>query len=155
MAAIPLVLTPSRPLVPVQKVVAMLRRQGHGGALATRVERVYNAYSKRNEGLGPLLAFVPAGTTVIGFAGHDDLETGLWKPFGSRKIIHVCGDDTPEQLRSKGITFIFLGTFGLARVSPDGLEPWLKRMNAELVQTVPLALRGDNQPQNWYVVKLL
>jgi hypothetical protein len=58
-------------------------------------------------------------------------------------------------LRSKGITFIFLGTFGLARVSPDGLEPWLKRMNAELVQTVPLALRGDNQPQNWYVVKLL
>jgi hypothetical protein len=154
MAAIPLVLTPSRPLVPVQKVVAILRDRGHGGALAGRVERVYNAYSKRNEGLAPLLAFVPAGTTVIGYAGHDDLETGLWKPFGSRRIVHVCGDDTPEQLRSKGITFILIGTFGLARISPDGLEPWLKRMNADLVQTVPLALRGDNQPQNWYVVRL-
>jgi hypothetical protein len=154
MAAIPLVLTPSRPLVPVQKLVTVLRRHGHGGALAARVERVYGAYSKRNEGLAPLLAFLPPGIRVLGYAGHDDLETGLWKPFGSRRLVHICRDDTNEQLKAQGVSFILLGAYGLSRISSEGLEVWLTRLNADLVQTVPLALRAGDQPQDWYVVKL-
>jgi len=35
-----------------------------------------------------------------------------------------------------------------------GFDDWFKKMNAQLIQTIPLNLRAATGPADWYLLKL-
>ena len=81
---LPLILSPARPLFPVQKLLTSL-----GDNLRfTRVCDVYQAYRQRSNCWDPILTILPPDIKTLGFFSHgDDVEAPLWKPYGQRKII--------------------------------------------------------------------
>jgi hypothetical protein len=84
---------------------------------------------------------------------YDDPETSLWRPFGSRRIEHVCPGDTAADVKARGVEYILLKekNFGWSNYT---LEDWLQRMNAQVVWKIPLNLRASSGPLDWYLVKL-
>jgi len=154
LSAAPLLLRPERPLVPVRPIVAMLHNSGLNGPLLSRVERVFSVYSQRGDAFAPALQALPSDTEVLGLVTYDDPESTLWKPFGSRRIFHVCPEDTGQDLRNRGIRYILVGKVRFPLVFTEGFEEWLSRMNAEVAQEIPLALRAADGPKPWYIVRL-
>ena len=87
---VPLVLSPARPLFPVQK---LLNSIGDNPRF-TRVRQVYQAYMQRGACWDPILTILPPNIKTLGFFCHeDDLEAPLWKPFGLRKIVSTDEKD--------------------------------------------------------------
>jgi hypothetical protein len=83
----------------------------------------------------------------------DDPETSLWRPFGERRIVHVCPGDAAADLKARGVEYILARSRLMGTTFPD-LDTWLKEMNAQLVQKFPLNLRASSGPLDWYLVKL-
>jgi hypothetical protein len=87
---VPLVLSPARPLFPVQKLLTSI---GDSPRFA-RVSAVYQAYLQRGACWDPILNILPPDTKNLGFFSHgDDLEAPLWKPYGQRKIVSTGEQD--------------------------------------------------------------
>ena len=81
---VPMVLSPARPLFPVQKLLTSIGDNPR----FTRVCDVYQAYRQRSNCWNPILKILPPDIKTLGFFSHgDDLEAPLWKPYGQRKII--------------------------------------------------------------------
>jgi hypothetical protein len=154
LSAAPLVLRPERPLVPVRPTLALLHRAGWNGPLLSRVERVFSVYSQRGDAFTPALEALPSDAQVLGLVTYDDPESTLWKPFGARQIIHVCPEDTGEDVRNRGIRYILVGKARFPLVFTESFEGWLSRMDAEVVKELPLALRAADGPKPWYIVRL-
>lgn len=153
-AALPVICSPARPLFPWKTSTAMLRKIGCPEHLVHRAEQVYSVYSHRSDGFAPIIPSLPAGTRVVGLVTYDDPEAALWRPFGSRRVIHVCRDDTADILRAEGLTYILVSSEKFRMDFRPPFDQWLASMNGTLVDTVPLALRAGEGPVDWYVVKL-
>jgi hypothetical protein len=81
---VPLILSPARPLFPVQKLLTSIGDTPR----FTRVCDVYQAYRQRSNCWDPILNILPPDIKILGFFSHgDDLEAPLWRPYGQRKII--------------------------------------------------------------------
>ena len=149
MAAGLLVISPPRPLFPVLTILAKMQHPPE------RVVAVYSTYRERNDAFAPARDALPPGLKVLGLVTFDDPETSLWRPFGSRRIVHVCPEDTGAVLRRQGVGYVLVNPasvgFGKWSGSFDG---WLKTMNAEVVQTIPLRLRAGAGAGDWYLVRL-
>ena len=86
---------------------------------------------------------------------YDDPETSLWRPFGSRRVVHVCAVDTPNYLKSRGVEYILVRAEMFDhRWFSEPLDEWLVKMNAEVIQKISLNLRASAGPLDWYLVKL-
>ena len=68
--------------------------------------------------------FLAPDANPIGFLGFDEPETGLWRPFGSRRVIHFSHADLPAELRSRGFKYALVSEYTLvnnSKLSPaDG-----------------------------------
>jgi len=83
-ALVGLILSPARPLFPVQKLLTSI---GDSPRFA-RVSAVYQAYLQRGACWDPILNILPPDIQTLGFFSHgDDLEAPLWKPYDQRKIV--------------------------------------------------------------------
>jgi hypothetical protein len=154
MAAGLLVVSPARPLFPVKTFLEKIHPlAGRHPALA-RVETVYSIYHDRWDGFAPARAALPPDLKILGLVTYDDPETSLWRPFGSRRVIHVCPQDTAADLKRRGIEYVLVKTDGFE--SRFGCPPgdWLKRMNARIVQIIPLQLRASANSADWELVEL-
>jgi hypothetical protein len=102
--AIPvLILSPARPLWPAQTILGILDHN-HKSRLIKRAADVYSVYQNRNKALALLADALPRDAYVIGFAGGGgDLQTSLWWPMGSRKIVHILPGDDLMSLKEKGV----------------------------------------------------
>lgn len=154
LSAAPLLLRPERPLVPIRSILAALHHAGWTGPLLSRVERVFSVYSRRGDAFAPALKELPSDTQVLGLVTYDDPESTLWKPFGVRQIIHVCSEDTAQDVRNRGIRYILVGKLRFQQNFTESFEAWLSRMDAEVVKELPLALRAADGPTPWYIVRL-
>lgn len=143
-----LVIAPPRPLFPVITIMDKFHN------VPQRIRTVYSVYHDRNDSFAPARAALPPEAKIIGLFTYDDPETSLWRPFGSRRILHVCPQDTRADLKQRGIEYVLLNAdkfpawFGLTP------EEWAKNMNAEVVRTIPLNLRASDGPRNWVLLKL-
>jgi hypothetical protein len=87
---VPLILSPARPLFPVQKLLTSIGDNPR----FTRVCDVYQAYRQRSNCWDPILNILPPVIKTLGFFSHgDDLEAPLWKPYGQRKIVSTGEKD--------------------------------------------------------------
>ena len=97
-----------------------------------------------------MIALLPADAKIIGFSADDFPETSLWKPFGSRRILHVKTGDSGEEVRQRGIRYMLV-----TMESPQETWPqWVQRMDAKELQTVTLKMWGSLPPFVWHLVEL-
>lgn len=153
MAALLLVISPARPLFPVGTVLSHIGSRHSDSKLLARVAEVYSVYRDRNHAFAPALDVLPPGLKILGFVTYDDPETSLWQPYGSRRIIHVCPGDSAENLKAEGVEYI-LAKPSLFGTQFPAFDDWLAKVNASLVQKIPLNLRADSGVIDWYLVKL-
>ena len=143
-----LVISPARPLFPVE---TLLEKFPDAPA---RMREVYSVYALRNDGFAPARAALPPGLKVLGMVTYDDPETSLWRPFGSRRIEHVCPEDTARDLKARGVEYVLLHEETFEQRFHGPLGDWLKKMDAQVVQKIPLNLRAARGPLDWCLVKL-
>ncbi|MGH7975778.1 MAG: hypothetical protein ACREC8_03855, partial [Limisphaerales bacterium] len=85
-AGLLVVISPARPLFPVQTILQGLRANGSNSKLFRRVNEVYSVYENRNDAFAPAKNLLPPGVKILGLVTFDDPETSLWRPFGSRRV---------------------------------------------------------------------
>jgi hypothetical protein len=149
-----LIISPARPLFPVQKLLKTIQPHAPDSRLFTRVKTVYSVYGARADAFEPARAVLPVEANPLGFITGDDPEATLWQPFGSRRILHICRDDTPEETRRRGIHYVLVSSSILLQIWNMSLDEWLARNNAEVVQRLSLELRAGTGPTDWFLVKL-
>lgn len=149
-----LIVSPARPLFPALTLVEKLQARQPDSHPPARMRAVYSVYGGRNDAFAPVRAVLPPGLKVLGMVTFDDPETSLWRPFGSRRILHVCRDDTPEETRRRGIHYVLVSSFVLSQDWNMSLDEWLARNNAEVVQRLSLELRAGRGPTDWFLVRL-
>ncbi len=143
-----LIVSPARPLLPAQSILEKLSH------VPARVREVYSVYRTRPNAFAPALAALPPGVEVLGATLYDDPEASLWQPFGSRRIEHVCPQDTAADLKARGVEYILVRNEMFGKWFSGSLADWLKKMNAQVIQTIPLNLRASSGPLDWYLIKL-
>jgi hypothetical protein len=123
-------------------------------SLVKRAWTVYSVYGARGDAFEQARAVLPADANPLGMVTADDPEAALWQPYGSRRILHVCRDDTPEETRRRGIHYVLVSSIVLSQGWNMSLDEWLARNNAEVVQRLSLELRASRGPTDWFLVRL-
>ena len=150
LAALVLVISPARPLWPAEWFFQHYWPRLKSSPLAQRAWDAYEAKGKRSEVFAPLIAALPRDALVLGYSADDFSETSLWKPFGSRRILHVKRTDSAEAMRQRGIRYLLV-TIDPAR---EPWSHWLQRMEAKELQTATLKMWGSLPPFVWHLVDL-
>jgi hypothetical protein len=150
LAGLLLVLSPARPLWPAGWFFQQYGPRLQSSRLASLAANAYAAKSGRGEVFAPVIALLPADASVLGFFADDYPETSLWKPFGSRRILHIRLTDSAEGVRQRGLKYLLL----VADKLEESWPAWLKRMDARELQTVPLKMWGSQPPFVWHLVEL-
>jgi hypothetical protein len=150
LAGLVLVISPARPLWPAGWFIQHYGSRLQASKLGSRAMDAYTAKSKRAQVFEPVIALLPADASVLGFSADDFPETSLWKPFGSRRILHVKLTDSAEDVRRRGLKYLLVVTDKLKESWPE----WLERMDARELQTVTLKMWGSLPPFVWHLVAL-
>ena len=147
------IICPARPLFPVETILNAIQAHHPDSKLVARAEEVYLVYRNRNHAFEPVINTLPPDLKVLGFVTYDDPETSLWQPFGSRQIVHVRPDDTPEYLKDHDVEYILAKDRLFGKQFP-AFGDWLKQINAQVVQKIHLNLRANGDAADWWLVKL-
>jgi len=154
MAAGLLVISPARPLFPAKLFLEKIQIAAARHPALARVEAVYSVYAARNDAFAPAKEILPTDLKILGLVTYDDPETSLWRPFGSREIKHVSPGDTAADLKARGVEFILVKSEAFGKWFNGSFDDWLKKMDAQTVQKIPLDLRASQGPMDWYLVRL-
>ena len=148
------ILTPARPLFPINTTLASLERLGAPPKLLARAKKVYAIYGARAHAFDRAIELLPLDTKVLGIVTFDDPEAALWQPFGSRRVVHVCSGDSSAMLRAEGLRYILVKPEAYAKVFHAPFDEWLKELNGEVIQSVSLPLRAATTPLPWQLIHL-
>ncbi len=146
-----LVLTPSRPLWPVQTVSGWLSRSHPDSSFTRRLTTVYSCYQNRNDLLAPLRAGLPDNATNIGFiAGENDPDYALWRPFGRRRVMDLWNGKPQASVRlPPDVEWIVIKRAVWPDVSPVPLEEWAVQHRMEIVNSVPIRSFASAGEETW------
>jgi hypothetical protein len=150
LALLLVVISPARPLWPAGWFVEQYGLRLRSNKLAARGLAAYEAKSRRAEVFAPLIALLPPDASPLGYAADDFPETSLWKPFGSRRILHVRLSDSAEDMRRRGIKYVLLTSDRLK----EPWAEWLQRQDARELHAVTLKMWGSLPPFVWHLVEL-
>lgn len=126
MTILVLILSPSRPLFPFRPVLQAVS----GIAPKSLVERaatVYETYADRADAFAVVRINLSSSDPILGFVSTgDDLETSLWRPFGSRRVFHILPGMSTDQLKNIGIEKV-LASMSVLQQKPGALAqfPWV------------------------------
>ena len=150
-----IILSPSRPLFPVQTITGSLARQHPESAGIQRFAVVYSTYARRNDVLAPLRAAIPSDVTEIGFvAGSNDTDYSLWRPFGQRKVVELRSTDGKTVEVPDDIHWIVIKRDLWPEYSNVPLQKWVADHHGQIVLSVPLVVLVGWGPQTWCLVQL-
>ena len=148
-----LILSPPRPLWPAKTILHSFDAEHADNYFLNRAWSVYDAYSMRADGLAPVIAALPPDANPLGYMAFDEPETGLWRPFGSRRIVHFTHNDLPADLRARGIKFGLVSEYFLTQNCQMKPADWLVRMNAEPLQHFEFKLLARQESHGWLLVR--
>ena len=149
-----LAVLPARPLFPAQSLLAALPSGAARSPLVQLAQRTYEIYSQRHDAFAPVLALLPPDAKTLGLFTYDDPEAALWRPFGSRKIEHVCPPDTAADLKQKGIHYVLINPQKLEAWFHQPAADWVRSLGGTVVQIIPLDIRVSDGPQDWWLIQL-
>jgi hypothetical protein len=150
LAVLLLILSPARPLWPAGWLVRHYGPQLKSNRWVARAIDAYETKNQRAEVFAPVVAMLPADATMLGFSAYDFPEASLWKPFGSRRVLHVKMSDSADAVRQRGLKYLLV-TLG---TSDDSWPQWAQRMDVKELQAVPLKMWGSQPPFVWHLVEL-
>ena len=150
LAVVLLVISPARPLWPEGWFFRHYGPRLQSSPLAMRAMDAYETKAKRAGVFAPMIAALPPDASVLGYSADDFPETSLWKPFGSRRILHVKLSDSTEAVRQRGIRYVLV-TMGFAN---ESWPEWRQRMDARELRTMTLKMWGSLPPFVWHLVEL-
>lgn len=154
LATVVLILSPTRPLWPAVTVLKAFGADKSSQPLVKRAWTVYSVFGDRGNAFEPAIEILPPDANPLGIVTSDDPEGTLWKPFGSRRIEHVCLRDGPEYLRERHIKYVLVNSFIVTHHYESTMDAWLKKYNAEAIQSVMLTLKASVGPIQWWLVKV-
>ena len=96
---------------------------------------------------------LPPDASPLGLVTFDDPEAALWRPFGSRRILHITKDDAPEEVRGQGIKYALVSEAFLTH-HPD-MDPagWLAHFHAEKMAEFKLQIHAGQEPEGWFLAR--
>ncbi len=127
-------ITPSRPLLPMLAIFDAVRPIAPP-ALVERAQLVYQTYGDRADIFRPIREQLTPADRVVGFVGGgNDLETSLWRPFGSRRIVPIQPESDRVQLQQLGVRKVLI-----SRVQVQSLNATATAQLSWLLAAKPLA----------------
>ncbi len=145
-------LTPSRPLLPMQAIFAAVRPVAPA-ALVERAQVVYQTYRDRADIFRPIRQQLTATDRVVGFmGGGNDLETSLWRPFGSRQIVAIQPQSDRATLRQLGVRKAVLSQAQVQALSPSATTQLSWLLSAPRLATVPIRQLASEPPSEFWLV---
>lgn len=152
-----IVLTPIRPLVPLQCFTLLKETFASKGFLA-EVESKYRAWAHLRDDLAPLRASLPPGVKQFGFAGGFlDTCYGLWKPFGTREFHELGLPMGSYKEPPAGLAYAVVTERGLRQRYEMDLDEWLKKNNGKIEFQFTRRAQfeaSDVLVEPWYLVRL-
>jgi hypothetical protein len=80
----------------------------------------------------------------------------MWRPFGSRRVLHVLADDTTAQIRARGIQYLLVTEQLLIQRHATTFDNWLReRPEFKLVKQFRVEYKAARGPEQLYLVQLL
>ncbi len=149
-----ILISPSRPVLPMSKLSDALAEKSPGSALYSRMRAVYQTYSHRNDVLAPLRSSIPAEVGELGLlAGSNDTDYSLWRPFGTRRIIYLAAD-TNGFLQNHGrVEWAVIKERTWRGISKTPLKEWLEAQGGEIIATRSIVEIVSWGPEDWHLVR--
>jgi hypothetical protein len=153
-AGLLLIFAPAHPVWPASTVLRALDAERSPNHWLQRAWNVYSVYDLRADGFAPVIAELPPEVNLLGYMAFDEPEAGLWRPFGPRRILHICYADSAADIRARGIKFALVSERFLEQHQQMKPAEWLQRMNAEIVRQFDLKLLAGQPPHRWLLIRL-
>ena len=148
-----LVLSPARPLFPVELVVKAVERLSP--ERVERVQRVYEVYGYRYDAMKQLRVLLPDTEKSVGFLQTGDvMEATLWRPYGARRICDVTPSLSVDDLKNEGIHLIVVGDYALNYKYKMTLDELRKKWSAQIIAERKPVMRASADTGNWYIFEL-
>jgi hypothetical protein len=151
-AIVILVLTPVHPLWPAVTVIRSLQARFPHSASLQRARDVYEVFTQRADVFSEVRSVIPASEKRVGLVSNVDVEGSLWRPFGTRRFIHIPSNASAEQV--KDLNCIVAKRDLLEFHWKDGVEH-LSRLGFKKVTTVPVRQLASAPPLDWYIFERL
>ena len=149
-----LIISRERPLFPAVTITSRLHTACPQSNFLSRLWRSYAWTRSAGQQRIFLQKNLPQNETVVGYASAGGgAETGLWLPFGSRRVVRVLAVDTPEQLRDQGVHYVLVEDFPPLE-SQTTIEQWLQRYDASIVNQLEFLADPSNPARHLYLVRL-
>lgn len=156
-----LAMNPGRPLWPAERCFAWLtERRPNSGALR-KAALLYQSYSGRWDALAAIRNHLPKDTAnpgFISFFSGSVIETSLWRPLGQRRVWWLVPTSKLEELKRKGIRYVFVGTDGPEARKGDlvfrpWFESWVRENGGKVIAEERIRLVATGEPTPWYLVE--
>ncbi len=156
LSALPVVvLSPSRPLWPALSASEWLLRHYPDKQAVQRTAAVYSAYAHRNDALAPLRVALPDGVLKIGFfAGGNDMDYSLWRPFGVRQIEYLRVGTNQSVNIPDDVEWIVVKRAAWQEFCNTPLETWAAQHHAKITLSVPIVTLIAWGEQTWCVLHI-
>lgn len=152
MAAVPLLLSPGRPLLPVNFMISYLVNFPSMTGISERMQRVYSVYGSRSDSLTEVRDQLPFGTKTIGFAGSgNESEYSFWKPFPGRQV----KDLKPVEGKIadlKGVDVVLGSEMGLDDRYHMKASEFAARIEGKILWQGKVDTMASREPMMWYVI---
>lgn len=154
-AFLPLVISPQRPLWPAKTILTRLAGDPSARPFIKRALTVYSVYSERSDGFKNVREQLPLDANPLGYLATDEIETSLWRPFGTLRVLHVKPSDDRASLENRDIRYVLVSSETWERLAKQDFESWCRDLGAERVATFSPKLRASMDPFPWYLIRLL
>jgi len=156
LAGMLLILSPQRPLWPAGTVLQALDAEHSSRPLVNRVYHVYTVYGARADSFAPVLPALAAlgpDASPLGLVTFDEPEGALWRPFGSRRILHICNADSPGLIQAEGLKYALVSETFLTHHSDLDSAGWLARFHALKLAEFKLRIHAGQEPETWFLAR--
>jgi hypothetical protein len=148
------VIQPNHPLLPAQTLITRLQREYPHSKLLSMVSRIYSYQRSLEDQKRRLGDALPPDETIGYVAGiNGRYESWMWLPFGQRRVERVLPNDTPEQLRFKGIHYVVIEDIVL-QTANETIEQWLNEYDGNLENKIVPDKDPGHPVRTLYLVRL-
>lgn len=149
-----LVMSRQRPLWPAQTTIGWAAQRWPHSRLVAALAKSYSFTGDLYEVSKRICDALPPEEKTVGLAAYYPYESQLWKPYGSRRVVQIRKDDTPDSVRAMNIHVVIVSDHAVLESGEGTLARWLERWRGRIERTIPARLAPEAPPVNYYVVRL-
>lgn len=149
------VMSRARPLWPCATIMGWAHQHWPQSKLVGLVSRSYGYLATVEGYLDEIRRALPPEEKIIGKVSWAPAEGHLWKPYGTRKVVHISTNQTPDQVRAMGIRCVVVSDKALKDYPEQSLENWLKNWRGEVQQNIRIRLHPEAPPEEDEFVRIV